>query len=453
MKINPRIALGIFFGFTLILSACGTQVSVQSTPPNHTPLTNTPASTEAPTEPIMPPNGINCMGAKSGDTISMYYQWSEVDEENLNKILQPLLDACGIVLKLEASQDQGFLEDLVKSGTPPDIAFSKVNQLAQYKSLLIPMTDLGVQAEHYADYWKTIGAVDGRWLGLPVKVDIKTVLWYSPANFQAHGYQVPTNGNEFLSLISQMASDGNPPFSTGFIGSDATGQMGVDLVDDITLMDSSPEIYNLIITGKIAYNNATVKNAYRDISAWVADPSYSAGGAQGTLSTDIKGAIAKVFSDPPEAMMLRLPGSAGAIIAAQYPDLKFGSGFDLFMAPGALNTGIHGSSDWMMAFSDSAAVKALVAYLSSNQGGQMWAQVGFGITPNNTGTNSYTDEILQKQAQILANAKTFVPDLGEAIPGGFADAERKAVVDFLKGADLDAVLNQVTAVQMQALGK
>lgn len=83
----------------------------------------------------------------------------------------------------------------------------------------------------------------------------------------------------------------------------------------------------------------------------------------------------------------------------------------------------------------------------------MWAQVGFGVTPNNAGTNAYTDPMLKKQAQTLANAQGFVPDLGEAIPGGFDAAERQAVVDYLNGAGLDSVLNQVAAAQKQALGK
>jgi alpha-glucoside transport system substrate-binding protein len=108
--------------------------------------------------------------------------------------------------------------------------------------------------------------------------------------------------------------------------------------------------------------------------------------------------------------------------------------------------------DWLMAFSDSAAVKALVAYLSSDLGGQMWAQVGFDNAPNSAGTNAYTDQRLQKQAQVLANTEVFAPDMEEAIPGGFASAEMKAIVDYVNGADLNAVLDNVAAVQKEVLG-
>jgi hypothetical protein len=105
-----------------------------------------------------------------------------------------------------------------------------------------------------------------------------------------------------------------------------------------------------------------------------------------------------------------------------------------------------------MAFTDSTAVKAQVAYLSSERGGQIWAQVGLGITPNSAGTDAYTDEQLMEQAQVLAKW-IFVPDIGEAVPGEFANAERQAVVDFVNGANLSTELSNVVAVQKRALGK
>jgi len=194
--------------------------------------------------------------------------------------------------------------------------------------------------------------------------------------------------------------------------------------------------------------------AYLDYGSWAKQPAYTPGGAQGTLSTSINDAVAKVFSNPPEAMTVNQPGSAGDVIAAQYPNLEFGTDYDFFQTPGAQQQGVlHGSTDWLMAFSDSPAVKALVAYLSSDRGGQMWAQVGLGTTPNSAGTNAYTDANLEKQAQILAHTDAFVPEIGEAIPGGFASAERQAIVNFINGANLASELNKVAAVQKQALGK
>ncbi len=443
-----RFIVGLLV-LSMMVTACSTAATTAA--PTATTAMAEPTATTAMVEPTAAMGEIDCMGAQSGDTISMLYQWSGTEEEQLNSILQPLVDACGIVLKPESTRDQGLLDTRVKAGTPPDIAFWNVTQLQQYQDLLKPMTDLGVHADNYADFWKNIGTVNGKWLGLPVKADPKTIIWYSPANFEALGYQVPTTWDDLTALVDKMASDGNVPWSMGFESGDATGWTGSDFIEDILLVKQGPDYVRGIIDGSIPYNDPGVKDAYQIYGNWATDPKYAVGGAQGTLSTNFNDAIYKVFSDPPEAMMVKQSGFAGGQIAAQYPSLKYGTDYDFYGVPGA--QGLQGGSDWMMSFSDSAAVKALVAYLSSATGGEKWAEVGFALTPNSAGSNAYTDPQLKKSAALLANAKDFVPDIGDTIPGGFGTAEWKAIVDYVNGADLDTELANVAAVQAQVLGK
>ncbi len=412
----------------------------------------TPAATTAPEATMAPATGgIDCMGAQSGDTISMLYQWSGTEEENLNKILQPLVDACGIVLQPESTRDQALLDTRVQAGTPPDIAFWNVTQLTQYQDKLVAMTDLGVNAANYASYWQTIGTVNGKWLGLPVKADPKTLIWYNPANFTSAGYAVPTTWDELNTLVEKMVADGNVPWSMGFESGDATGWTGTDFIQDILLVTQGPDYVNGIIDGSVPYDDPGVKAAYQIYGKWAMDPKYTVGGAQGTLSTAFGDALLQPFSDPPQSYMVKQSGFAGGAIAAQYPDLKYGTDYDFFGVPGA--QGLQGGSDWMMSFSDSNAVKALVAYLSSDAGGQKWAEVGFDLTPNSAGTSAYTDPALLKKAQILANAQGFTPDIGDSIPGGFGSAEFKGITDFVGGADLDTVLAQIAAAQKAGLGQ
>src|SRR5689334_10937799 len=197
------------------------------------------AATQAATQ--APASGIDCMGAKSGDTVSMLYQWSGVEEENLNKVLQPLVDACGIVLKPESTRDQALLDTRVQAGTPPDIAFWNVSQLVQYKDKLKTMDELGADRNSYADFFINPGTVDGKWLGLPVKADVKTIIWYSPANFQAFGYTVPTTWDELNTLVEKMVADGNVPWSMGLESGEATGWTGSDFIQDILLVQQGPQ--------------------------------------------------------------------------------------------------------------------------------------------------------------------------------------------------------------------
>jgi alpha-glucoside transport system substrate-binding protein len=431
--------LGLLIITTLILSACGGG-NVEETPV---------AEAETPTDtPMDEEPSIDCMGAAEGDEISMLYQWSGQEEERLNQILQPLVEACGIVLMPESTRDQALLDTRVQAGTPPDIAFWNITQLTQYQDLLITMDSLGASEDAYIPGAIDPGVINGSWLGLPVKSDIKTIIWYSPINFEALDYAVPTTWDELTDLADQMVADGYVPWSMGLGSGDATGWTGTDFIQDILLVQQGPEYVMGIIDGSIPYDDEGVMQAYETYGAWATDPAYAVGGAQGTLSTGFLDAIYKPFADPPEAMMVKQSGFAGGEIAKQFPDLVFGSDYDFFVVPGA--KGLQGGSDWMMSFSDSAAVQALVTYLASAEGGANWAAAGFDLTPNKGGAGNYTDASLQKKADAFYNSEGFTPDIGDSIPGGFGSAEFSAVVDFLNGGDLDTILSDAAAVQAAA---
>ena len=436
---------------SMILTACGspaTPAATEAPVVTAAPVTQAPSAV-APT--TTPASNINCMGAKPGDEISLLYQWSGAEETSLNKVLQPLVDSCGIVLKPESTRDQALLDTRVKAGTPPDVAFWNVAQLIQYKDQLKTMDELGAQRDSYADFFVNPGTIDGKWLGLPVKADVKTIIWYSPANFKALGYNVPTTWDELNTLVDKMSADGHIPWSMGLESGDATGWTGSDFIQDILLVQQGPAYVMGIINGSIPYNDPGVKKAYETYGKWAMNPKYAVGGAQGTLSTAFLAAIYKPFADPPEAMMVKQSGFAGGEISKQFPTLKQGTDYDFFIVPGA--QGLQGGADWMMAFSDKPAVKALVAYLSSPEGGANWAKATFGLSPNKGAAGNYTDPALQKLGQALSTTKGFTPDIGDTIPGGFGSAEWKAIVDYLNGGNLDKALSDAAAVQAAALKK
>lgn len=435
----------------LVAAACATpEATPTMEPTGAVEPTTPPEATTAPTDvPVESPE--MCMGAAAGDTVTLLYQWSGQEEERFNQIIKPLVDTCGIVFQPESTRDQALLDTRVQAGTPPDIAFWNVTQLTQYQDQLKTMDSLGASQDAYIPGAVDPGVIDGKWLGLPVKSDIKTIIWYSPVNFEAFGYTVPTTWDELVALVDKMVADGNVPWSMGFESGDATGWTGTDFIQDLLLIQQGPEYVMNIINGTVPYDDAGVKQAYETYGAWAMDPDYTVAGAEGTLSTGFVDAILKVFSDPPEAFMVKQSGFAGGEVLKVYPSLVFGTDFDFFVIPGA--QGLQGGSDWMMAFSDKPAVKALVSFLSSPEGGAAWAAAGFDLTPNKGGAGNYTDPALIKKAEAFYAAEGFTPDIGDTIPGGFGSAEFTAITDYINGGDLDTVLAAAAAVQKEALSQ
>jgi alpha-glucoside transport system substrate-binding protein len=429
----------------LLVTACAAPAATPTPAPGQ--------PTEPVTQPTEPPDtgGIDCHGAQSGDTITMLYQWSGVEETLLNQILQPLVNACGIVVQPESTRDQALLDTRVQANNPPDIAFWDVTQLEQYQDRLVEMDTLGAQRGNYESFFLDPGVINGRWLGLPVKADIKTIIWYSPAVFEARGYEVPNTWAELEALVEEMVANGDVPWSMGMESGDATGWTGSDFIQDILLVQQGPEYVLGIIDGSVPYDDAGVAQAYETYGRWARDPQYTVGGAQGTLSTPFLEAIQITFADPPQAMMVKQSGFAGGEIAATYPELEFGVDYDFFIVPGA--QGLQGGADWMMAFRDTPAIRALVAYLSSDQGGANWAASGFGLSPNRHAAGNYRDPSLVTMGEALATTRGFTPDIGDTIPGGFGSAEWTAIVNYVNGAPVEQVLVGPRQAQMEALGQ
>ena len=457
--------LGVLVMFTLLLAACGggqeTQAptEVMTEEPTEMPATEMPATempatempTEAPATEAPVAGEIDCMGAQEGDEISMLYQWAGAEETALNQVLQPLVDACGIVLRPESTRDQALLDTRVQAGNPPDVAFWQVSQLSQYQDQLVAMDELGANRDSYSEFFLDPVTIDGAWLGLPIKADVKSIIWYSPANFEALGYTVPATWEELEALVEQMVTDGQVPWSMGFESGDATGWTGTDFVQDIMLVQQGPEFVLGVIDGSVPYNDPGVQQAYETYGAWATDAAYTVGGAQGTLSTPFLEAIYKPFADPPEAMMVKQSGFAGAEVANQFPDLQQGTDYDFFVVPGI--QGLQGSIEPMMAFNDTPAVRALVAYLSSAQGGANWAGATFGLSPNLGATGNYTDPALQNLGDAVANTQGFTPDIGDSIPGGFGSAEFGGISEYVNGGDLAAILSDLAAAQAEGLSQ
>ena len=451
--------LGVFFVIAIVVAACAPASTQAPTVPATQPPTTAPTATTAPvattaptTAATAPSTGgnIDCKGATASDTLTIVYEWSGNEQNQFNAIVKPLTDACGFKINATTTRDPAVLDTMVKS-TPPDVLFwPDLSPLKLYSDKLQALDTVGADKTNYADFWVTMGTVNSKWLAIPAKVDVKSLIWYSPARFTALGYTVPTTFADFQTLVDKMATDGNIPWSTGLNnGGSADGWPGTDFIQDILLATKGPDYVNGIIAGTTPYNDQGVIDAYTLYQKWASDPKYTVGGANGSVTTPFLNAIYNVFGNPPQGMMVKQSGFAGGSIATQFPALKYGTDYDFFPFPGL--QGIQGGGDFMMAFSNSPAAQALVAYFTSATGGQNWAANNFGLTPNKAGTGKYTDPLELKLGDMLNSATGFTFDIGDALGAPFNDAEFKGVVSIVQGANIKTTLDGIAAAQQQSI--
>jgi alpha-glucoside transport system substrate-binding protein len=262
------------------------------------------------------------------------------------------------------------------------------------------------------------------------------------------GYSVPSTWGEFVDLIEQIKSDGGVPLSMGMESGPATGWTGTDFLQDILLRTEGVEYTNGLGTHDTAWNDAGVKEAWELYGSWATDPAYALGGADGTVNVGFIEAIHAVFSDPPQAYMVKQSGFAGNVVSDQYPELEYGTDYDFFFLPTIDGSAppVQVGGDAMAVFNDTPAVRAVVAYLTSGRGGRAWAASGFDLSPNNKVTGlSYTDPVAAAKANVLLRASAVSFDVGDLLPGGMVMDEFEAITEYVNGGDLDAILDRLEA--------
>ena len=108
------------------------------------------------------------------------------------------------------------LIDWVTGPNPPDVI------VAPQPGLLNDLTDDLVDLSDYlnpnslrrdySDYLIDVATVGGAINGVPVAANLKSMVWYRPATFDANGYAVPETFAELVALSDTMVADGFTPW-------------------------------------------------------------------------------------------------------------------------------------------------------------------------------------------------------------------------------------------------
>ena len=158
----------------------------------------------------------------------------------------------------------------IEAGTPPDISiFPQPGKLADFArdGFVVPLPDdvTAAVSENWSAGAMGFGNVDGTQYGVPDKTDLKSLVWYQPARFEANGYKVPTTLDELFGLAETMIADGNTPFCIGIESGTATGWAFTDWVEDMMLRRHSGETYDAWTTGELLFASDEVSGVMQEV--------------------------------------------------------------------------------------------------------------------------------------------------------------------------------------------
>lgn len=298
--------------------------------------------------------------APAGDgKVTIFGGYGEAQAAAFQAELTEFGEANGIEITFSslASFDQDIALK-IKSGDTPDIAlWPQPGGLKDASANLIPLSDiidLAPIQETLIPGWDTLAVVDEKVYGLPVSANMKTLVFYNPAAFEANGYTVPTSDAELQALEEQIKADGSGyPWCAGIESGDATGWAITDWLEQYVLDLHGVDVYNQWIAGDVDFGSPEITAAAEAVSArLLADGQVNGGGA--SMATDNFGNTAPLFEtggkDKGQCFMLR----QGSFITDFFPEAikaQVAAGdytnADVFPlpAPEGANAGVIGGGD------------------------------------------------------------------------------------------------------------
>ena len=101
--------------------------------------------------------------------------------------------------------------------------------------------------------------------GLFFNVNVKSLVWYVPDNFEDAGYEIPESMEDLLTLADKIVEDGGTPFCIGLGSGAATGWPATDWVEDIMLRTQSPEDYDAWVSNELKFDDPEGRGSHRDV--------------------------------------------------------------------------------------------------------------------------------------------------------------------------------------------
>ncbi|MEU6844258.1 ABC transporter substrate-binding protein [Streptomyces sp. NPDC046716] len=249
------------------------------------------------------------------------------------------------------------LDAAVTADAPPDLAVlpspAAIARYAKMADGLQPLDRKTADSGSYLEPFQGLARVDGATYAVPVKIDVKSLVWYDTETTS----KPRTRSTDTL---SSFAREGELGWCLGLASGPTSGWPGADWIADIVLADAGTDVYAGWASGRLPWTTTAIERAWTRWRDLVGAPT-------------LKQASEKRVADATRAMAAAEPGCrlAHGARSALATELQKESRFD-FVAPAA-HAPLEVSGDFIGLFADdNPAARTFVHYLSGVRAQQNW---------------------------------------------------------------------------------
>jgi alpha-glucoside transport system substrate-binding protein len=336
----------------------------------------------------------------------------------------------------------------VKAGQSPNIGmWPQPGGLLEYASVLeqidgLKSVDLAAIKKSLVPGWAGLATKGGKTYGLPVSANVKSLVWYNPANFKAAGLTVPTTDADMTALTSKIKSKKlGYPWCIGIESGGATGWAATDWMEEYVLRYGGEAQYTAWWKGKLPWSSATVQKAAKKFASVALTSGNVNGGGKAIAATSF-GATAQLFAtDKNKCFMMR----QGSFITDFFPDAIKAAykandftnvGVFKLPAPAGTTDAVLGGGDLAAAFDDKAATQKVLNFILSDklgQGAMLKIYPSYLSAHKTFPSAGYTNPITKNIAGILATAKLFGFDGSDLAPAVVNATQWRELTNWISG--------------------
>jgi alpha-glucoside transport system substrate-binding protein len=369
-----------------------------------------------------------------------------------------LAETTGVEVTFE-SVPETELRSRVVSDDPPDIVIlgspRSLQELGESGALesLGDVLDVGALEDSMVPgLMASVQSPRGTTFGVPVSIDVKSLVWHPVPEFEDAGYWVPPTHQELVQLTNQIRSDGATPWCFGIRSGEATGWPMTDWVEEYVLRIGGPEVYDAWVRHEIPFTDPVVKQAAEAVAELLlVDGNTVAGSGPAIAELPFDESAQPLVEDPPGCYLHRQ-----ASFVTQFwpedalPPLSEVVGFFALPPydggwPGRSVLGV-GSVAAIVSGANARAPEVLQA-MASPRWGTAWARDGVFLSPAlDFDPDSYADILQGAVADVASSADAFRFDGSDQMPVTVSATFWQTMTSWVRGeTSLDAALEQVEA--------
>ena len=316
-------------------------------------------------------------------------------------------------------------------------------------------------------HWIQVGIHASVPYGAPLMASVKSLVWYSPDAFKKAGYEVPDTWGELEALTSKVRAD-HPdgsvtPWCAGAADGESTGWVLTDWLEDALLSTQGPGVYETWASHRVPVDSSNAVDALNAVNSLVLDNGNVAGGRgsvisrtpvqagsdlvkgnclmlhasssfesrfpEGTVITDADGANPVTVQAPrPTASATAAGGTSGVTVSpkstasATTKAGTAGTKVSAFVTPAADrgSDSVLVGTDYLVAFTRSDAVNAVMEYLTSQEWARTRMALG-GVATANQGVDPdlAPSDVGRRTTRLLQSRQTTVEmDASDSMPVG-----------------------------------